>query len=152
MSSSTLPPTPTPTSHSNKAIIGGVIGGTAFLILIPAAIFIPIFRKRRSCYDIALRRHTHSHIRKTTTIATSTRKDSMQEEKIAHHGDMEEQVQNKEMRIGEDMSRSEGPEMLALEEMVGLEEMLRIDFPDPARYELDGGSFVEGRANWEIKV
>jgi len=76
----------------------------------------------------------------------------MQEEKIVHHGDMEKQVQNKEMEMDEDSSKKEGPEMLALEEMVGLEEMLRIDFPDPARYELDGGSFVQGRANWENKV
>lgn len=76
----------------------------------------------------------------------------MQEEKIVHHGDIEKQVQNKEMKIDEDRSRKEGPELLALEEMVGLEEMLRIDFPDPARYELDGGNFVERRANWEIKA
>jgi len=76
----------------------------------------------------------------------------MQEEKIVHHGDMEKQGRNKELRIDEDRSKKEGPEMLALEEMVGLEEMLRIDFPDPARYELDGGSFVGGRANWEIKL
>lgn len=37
------------------------------------------------------------------------------------------------------------------QEMLGLEEMLRIEFPSPSRYELDAGGFVEGRANWEIK-
>lgn len=41
---------------------------------------------------------------------------------------------------------------LGLEEMIGLEEMLRIEFPSPSRYELDAGGFVEGRANWEIKL
>jgi len=76
----------------------------------------------------------------------------MQEEKIVHHGDMEKQVQKKELEMDENRSKKEGPETLALEEMVGLEEMLKIDFPDPARYELDGGSFVGGRANREIKL
>lgn len=38
------------------------------------------------------------------------------------------------------------------EDMLGLEEMLRIAFPSPSRYELDAGGFVEGRANWEIKL
>lgn len=66
--------------------------------------------------------------------------------------DMEKQLRNKEMGMDESRGKREEQGMLALEEMVGLEEMLKIDFPDPARYELDGGSFVEGRANWEIKL
>lgn len=76
----------------------------------------------------------------------------MQEEKIVHHENMEKQVQNKELGSDGDGVKREEQEMLALEEMVGLEEMLKIDFPDPVRYELDGGSFVQGRANWEIKL
>lgn len=82
---------------------------------------------------MALRRHTH--IRKSTTITvTSTRRASMQEEKIVHREDMEKQVQNKELGMDESGGNREEQETLALEEMVGLEEMLRIDFPDPARY------------------
>ena len=77
----------------------------------------------------------------------------MQEEKIVHHGAMEKQIENRGSGTGEHWQKKEDQEeMLALEEMVGLEEMLRIEFPDPERYELDGGSFIEGRANWEIKL
>lgn len=75
----------------------------------------------------------------------------MQEEKIALPEDTEKQIQNKELG-SQDRGKREEREMLALEEMVGLEEMLKIDFPDPARYELDGGSFVQGRANWEGRL
>jgi hypothetical protein len=142
---STSPSTSIPTSHPKSAIIGGVIGGTLCLILVLAAIFIPIFRRRRSCYDIALRRHTH--IRNTAT-AINTRKDSTQEEKIVYHKDMEKQVgSSNELVMVRENRRQKEEERLELEEMVGLEEMLRIEFPNPSRYELDGGSFVEGRAN-----
>lgn len=75
----------------------------------------------------------------------------MQEEKIALPEDTEKQIQNEELG-SQDRGKREEREMLALEEMVGLEEMLKIDFPDPARYELDGGSFVQGRANWEGRL
>jgi hypothetical protein len=150
MSSSTSPPTSIPTSHSKSAIIGGVIGGTLCLLLVLAAIFIPMFRQRRSCYDIALRRHTQSS---NTNTGKLTRKDSIQEEKIVYQGDMEKQdkSRNEFGMVNENRIQKE-EERLELEEMVGLEEMLRIDFPNPSRYELDGGSFVEGRANWEIKL
>lgn len=72
----------------------------------------------------------------------------MQEEKIVLQEDMESRG------LGSSVNRRQNDEeeMLALEEMVGLEEMLRIEFPDPERYELDGGSFIEGRANCEIKL
>jgi hypothetical protein len=131
MAPSNSPPSSTPT----KTIIGGAIGGTAFLLLILAAIFIPIFRQRRSCYDIALRRHTSTNTHNTT--ATSHRKDSMQEGKIV---DTKKQVQSEELEMMSE--HREDKEMLRLEEMVGLEEMLRIDFPNPSRYELDGGEFI----------
>jgi hypothetical protein len=109
-----------------------------------------MFRQRRSCYDIALKRHTHTS---NTRTATSTRKDSTQEEKIVYHEDMEKQDKSRnELGKANENTRQKEEERLELEEMVGLEEMLRIEFPNPSRYELDGGSFVEGRANWEIKL
>ncbi|CAD0092575.1 unnamed protein product [Aureobasidium mustum] len=70
------------TNHSKAAIIGGAIGGTVFLLLILVAIFVPLFRQRRSCLDVALRRHSEA-----TTTTTSIRKDSMQDEKIVQHQD-----------------------------------------------------------------
>lgn len=69
----------------------------------------------------------------------------MQDEKIVQHQNSEAEPE-KEQREEE---RSVGKDE---EEMLGLEEMLRIAFPSPSRYELDAGGFVEGRANWEIKL
>jgi hypothetical protein len=61
---------------------------------------------------------------------------------------MEKQVgSSNELVMVRENRRQKEEERLELEEMVGLEEMLRIEFPNPSRYELDGGSFVEGRAN-----
>lgn len=123
-------------NHSKAAIIGGAIGGTVFLLLILIAIFVPLFRQRRSCLDVALRRHSEA------TTTTSIRKDSMQDEKIVQHQDAKaEEGQREKEKSG---AKDE-------QEMLGLEEMLRIEFPSPSRYELDAGGFVEGRANWEIK-
>ncbi|CAD0110709.1 unnamed protein product [Aureobasidium uvarum] len=134
------------THHSHTAIIGGAIGGTLFLLLILAAIFIPLFRKRRSCFDIALRRHS-----KAITTTTSIRKDSMQDEKIVRHEDAEAEI-DKGQRDEEEEVECGRMEEDKEEEMLGLEDMLRIEFPNPTRYELDAGGFVEGRANWEIKL
>lgn len=130
----------TQTTHSKAAIIGGAIGGTLFLLLLLVAMFIPLFRQRRSCLDIALRRQS-----KATTTTTSIRKDSMLDEKIVQH-------QNAEVDVEKEQREEEGNGGKDEEEMLGLEEMLRITFPSPSRYELDAGGVVEGRANWEIKL
>ncbi|KAG9518320.1 hypothetical protein KCV07_g5679, partial [Aureobasidium melanogenum] len=132
-----------PTSHSKAAIIGGAIGGTLFLLLILVAIFIPLFRQRRSCLDIALRRHCIQ----ATNTATNIRRDSAQDEKIVQHQNVEEAEVDKGQGEGEKSGQKDDEE-----DMLGLEEMLRIAFPSPSRYELDAGGFVEGRANWEIKL
>jgi hypothetical protein len=71
----------------------------------------------------------------------------MQEEKIV---DIENQVRSE--KLGTTSENRGDKEMLRLEEMVGLEEMLKIEFPNPSRYELDGGGFLAGRANQEIKL
>ncbi|KAH0006748.1 hypothetical protein KCU78_g12147, partial [Aureobasidium melanogenum] len=134
-----------PTTHSKAAIIGGAIGGTLFLLLILVAIFIPLFRQRRSCLDIALRRHCIQ----ATDPATSIRRDSAHDEKIVQqHQNVEEAEVDKGQGEGEKSGHQKDDE----EDMLGLEEMLRIAFPSPSRYELDAGGFVEGRANWEIKL
>ncbi|KEQ63080.1 uncharacterized protein M437DRAFT_65689 [Aureobasidium melanogenum CBS 110374] len=147
----TQPNTPIPIpeqqiTHSKAAIIGGAIGGTIFLLLVLVVIFIPLFRHQRSCLDITFRHCS-------TTPAPSIRNDSMQEEKIVQQQVMQaeggEEPGEKVLGGGKDGERMLG---LGLEEMVGLEEMLRIEFPSPSRYELDAGGFVEGRANWEIKL
>lgn len=118
-----------------------------FLLLILVVIFIPLSRHQRSCLDITFRRYSSS------TTTPSLRNDSMQEEKIVQQQDMQaeggEGSGEKGRGSGKDQERVLG---LGLEEMVGLEEMLRIEFPSPSRYELDAGGFVEGRANWEIKL
>ncbi|KAH0387144.1 hypothetical protein KCU92_g2017, partial [Aureobasidium melanogenum] len=132
-----------PTPHSKATIIGGAIGGTLFLLLILVAIFIPLFRQRRSCLDIALRRHCIQ----ATNTATSIRRDSAQDEKIVQHQNVEEAEVDKGQGEGEKSGQKDDEE-----DMLGLEEMLRIAFPSPSRYELDAGGFVEGRANWEIKL
>ncbi|KAG2165399.1 hypothetical protein JADG_005138 [Aureobasidium aubasidani] len=121
-------------SHSTAAIIGGAIGGTVALLFLLSCIFIPLIRRRRSCLDIALRRHSAN----TTTTSSTTHHNSPASEKSDQQGDQERGLAMTEEQ--------------KLEEMVGLEEMLRIKFPTPSRYELDAGSFVEGRANWEIKL
>ncbi|KAK6002264.1 hypothetical protein QM012_001902 [Aureobasidium pullulans] len=133
----TSPTTSKQTTHSKAAIIGGAIGGTLFLLLILIAIFIPLFRHRRSCLDIALRRHSKATTTITTLPPKSIRTDSLQDEKIVPEAKLEK----------DKCSSAEKDE----EEMLGLEEMLKIKFPSPSRYELDAGGFVEGRANWEIK-
>ncbi|KAG9752535.1 hypothetical protein KCU73_g6083, partial [Aureobasidium melanogenum] len=132
-----------PTPHSKAATIGGAIGGTLFLLLILVAIFIPLFRQRRSCLDIALRRHCIQ----ATNTATSIRRDSAQDEKIVQHQNVEEVEVDRGQGEGEKSGQKDDEE-----DMLGLEEMLRIAFPSPSRYELDAGGFVEGRANWEIKL
>lgn len=135
--------TATQTTHSKATIIGGAIGGTLFLLLILVAIFIPLFRQRRSCLDVALRRHSKA----TTTTTTSVRRDSMQDDKIV------QQRRNQEVDFEKEQREEEEEKSDAKDgEMLGLEEMLRIAFPSPSRYELDAGGFVEGRANWEIKL
>ncbi|KAG9837560.1 hypothetical protein KCU98_g13677, partial [Aureobasidium melanogenum] len=116
-----------PTTHSKAAIIGGAIGGTLFLLLILLAIFIPLFRQRRFLI----------------------RRDSAHDEKIVQqHQNVEEAEVDKGQGEGEKSGHQKDDE----EDMLGLEEMLRIAFPSPSRYELDAGGFVEGRANWEIKL
>ncbi|KAG9958863.1 hypothetical protein KCU61_g7991, partial [Aureobasidium melanogenum] len=135
-----------PTTHSKAAIIGGAIGGTLFLLLILVAIFIPLFRQRRSCLDIALRRHCIQ----ATNTTTSIRRDSAQDEKIVQqHQSVEQAEVDKGQREGEISGHQKDDEE---KDMLGLEEMLRIAFPGPSRHELDAGGFVEGRANWEIKL
>ncbi|THY97501.1 hypothetical protein D6C92_03367 [Aureobasidium pullulans] len=124
-------------SHSTAAIIGGAIGGTVALLFLLGCIFIPLIRRRRSCLDIALRRHS-ANTTTTTTTSSTTHHNSPASEKSDQQGDQERGLAMTEEQ--------------KLEEMVGLEEMLRIKFPTPSRYELDAGSFVEGRANWEIKL
>ncbi|KAL2035787.1 hypothetical protein VTO58DRAFT_101705 [Aureobasidium pullulans] len=124
-------------SHSTAAIIGGAIGGTVALLFLLSCIFIPLIRRRRSCLDIALRRHS-ANTTTTTTTSSTTHHNSPASEKSDQQGDQERGLAMTEEQ--------------KLEEMVGLEEMLRIKFPTPSRYELDAGSFVEGRANWEIKL
>ncbi|KEQ97931.1 hypothetical protein AUEXF2481DRAFT_703942 [Aureobasidium subglaciale EXF-2481] len=131
----TSSPTVNKHPHSTVAIVGGAVGGAAALLLILAAIFIPLLRKRRSCLDIALRRQSRHSSRTDTTI--SHQDTSLTDEKL----------ETQTRRDGDNASLDE----LKLEEMIGLEEMLKIRFPSPAAYELDAGSFVEGRANWEIK-
>ncbi|KAG9654036.1 hypothetical protein KCU95_g10196, partial [Aureobasidium melanogenum] len=135
-----------PTTHSKAAIIGGAIGGTLFLLLILVAIFIPLFRQRRSCLDIALRRHC---IEATNTAPRSIRRDSAQDDKIVQQ---HQNVQEAEVDKGQGGGEKSGQKDDEEEDMLGLEEMLRIAFPSPSRYELDAGGFVEGRANWEIKL
>ncbi|THY22864.1 hypothetical protein D6D00_06609 [Aureobasidium pullulans] len=125
-------------SHSTAAIIGGAIGGTVALLFLLGCIFIPLIRRRRSCLDIALRRHSANTTTTTTTTSSTTHHNSPASEKSDQQGDQERGLAMTEEQ--------------KLEEMVGLEEMLRIKFPTPSRYELDAGSFVEGRANWEIKL
>ncbi|THW88342.1 hypothetical protein D6D15_06039 [Aureobasidium pullulans] len=125
-------------SHSTAAIIGGAIGGTVALLFLLGCIFIPLIRRRRSCLDIALRRHSANTTTTTTTTSSTTHHNSSASEKNDQQGDQERGLAMTEEQ--------------KLEEMVGLEEMLRIKFPTPSRYELDAGSFVEGRANWEIKL
>ncbi|THX53677.1 hypothetical protein D6D06_05966 [Aureobasidium pullulans] len=142
MSSTPTPLETTPSSgargsHSTAAIIGGAIGGTVALLFLLGCIFIPLIRRRRSCLDIALRRHS-ANTTTTTTNSSTTHHNSPASEKSDQQGDQERGLAMTEEQ--------------KLEEMVGLEEMLRIKFPTPSRYELDAGSFVEGRANWEIKL
>ncbi|KAG9555493.1 hypothetical protein KCU71_g14327, partial [Aureobasidium melanogenum] len=135
-----------PTTHCKAAIIGGAIGGTLFLLLILVAIFIPLFRQRRSCLDIALRRHCIQ----ATNTTTSIRRDSAQDEKaVQQHQSVEQAEVDKGQGEGEKSGHQKDDEE---KDMLGLEEMLRIAFPSPSRYELDAGGFVEGRANWEIKL
>lgn len=71
----------------------------------------------------------------------------MQDDKIV------QQRRNQEVDFEKEQREEEEEKSDAKDgEMLGLEEMLRIAFPSPSRYELDAGGFVEGRANWEIKL
>ncbi|THV90400.1 hypothetical protein D6D27_05872, partial [Aureobasidium pullulans] len=101
-------------SHSTAAITGGAIGGTVALLFLLGCIFIPLIRRRRSCLDIALRRHS-ANTTTTTTTSSTTHHNSPASEKSDQQGDQERGLAMTEEQ--------------KLEEMVGLEEMLRIKFP-----------------------